>query len=284
MKALTLAISAALLTIQTSQDPAMPPVLATSTVGIEGRVLVRVDRGSIVARAVERGSPVVLRIADIAQDGASTIYDLRFIGQVPGTFDLRESLEHGDGTPAADMAPVVVEVGSLLPAGHGGDLFGIPGPGMPRLGGYRALLVVAGAIWVAPVGWVVARRLRRRPPPVLAPIGRPHTLGDQLRPLVEAAIAGRLSTGQSAELEMLLLAHWRRHRRLDGLSPTAAIAALRQDPEAGPLLAAMDRWLHCPSGSLGQPDIGELLSRYRDVEAIELSSAPLPPLPPGATA
>ncbi len=248
-----------------------PPPLATSTVGIEGRVLLRVPTArSLVTLPVERATPVVLRIADYARDGDAVIYDLRFIAQYPGAFDLRDYLQYGDGTPATDLAPIPVEVGSLLPESHTGDLFEIGGLALPSLGGYRALLIAAGAVWLLPIGWVVAKRLRRSPAPAPVYTGPPRTLGDQLRPLLEAAIAGSLSTERSAELEMLLLAYWRRHRRIEHLSHKAAIAALRDDAEAGELLRSLDRWLHQPPSDAASVDLNALLSPYRDIEPIEL--------------
>lgn len=257
----------------TAESPAPQDarILATSTVGIEGRVLLRVPAAkSLVTQPAERDTPVVLRIAESALDGEARIYDLRFIAQYPGQFDLRSFLEYGDGSPAADLDPIVVEIGSLLPESHTGDLFEVGASPLPSLGGYRALLIGAGALWLVPVGWVVAKRFRRGPAEATIASWPARTLGDQLRPLVEAAIAGELSTEGSAELEMLLLAYWRRHRRLGGLSHKAAIAELRRDEEAGELLGLLDRWLHEPPRDAAEIDLGPLLSRYREIEPIEL--------------
>lgn len=256
---------------QPAAGPAAGPPEATSTVGIEGRVLVRVtEGGSLIAKPVERVSPMVLRIADSARDGDATIYDLRFIAQTPGAFDLRDFLEHGDGSAAADLRPILVEIGSLLPERHTGDLFEIPGLALPSLGGYRTLLIAGGVLWLAPLAWVTARRLRRKAAPVAERPGPARTLGDQLRPLLEDAIGGTLSTERCAELEMLLLAYWRRHRRLEGLTQSAAIDELRRDPEAGELLLALERWLHRPPAGREAVDLAGLLARYREIEPIEL--------------
>jgi hypothetical protein len=172
-----------------------------------------------------------------------------------------------------------VEVGSLLPESHTGDLFEVGGLALPSLGGYRALLVAGGVLWLLPVGWVVAKRFRRKPAPAAVSAGAPRTLGDQLLPLVEAAIAGNLSTERSAELEMLLLAYWRRHRRIEGLSHKDAISRLREDAEAGELLRSLDRWLHLPPGDAVSLDLNTLLSPYRAIEPIELPARPLQPEP-----
>ena len=80
----------------------------------------------------------------------------------------------------------------------------------------------------------------------LADVGR--VVADRLQPLVEGASSGELSTGQRAELERLLLAHWRDRRDLSGVHVAEAVSRLRHDDEAGPLFRQLEVWLHSPAG------------------------------------
>jgi hypothetical protein len=96
----------------------------------------------------------------------------------------------------------------------------------------------------------------------------PLTLADRLRPLVEDARTGELSTERRAELERLLLAHWRERRDLAGVDAADAVIRLRRDEEAGPLLRQLEEWLHRPGGSgAHEVDVAALLEPYRAAPA-----------------
>lgn len=257
-------------------EPIPPPRTATeSTIGIEGRVIFRHRKGEPVqAVPVDDKAPVVVRIADSTPDGEFVLYDLRFIAQYAGEFDLRDCLRRPDGTPLTDAAALPVSVGKLLPEEHRGELIEAGGAGAPRLGGYRIALIAVGVLWLIPPVWWVVRRLTRKAPPPPPPAVQPVTLADQLRPLVEAAIRGTLSTPQRAELELLLLAYWRERLGMNAnaIDHAAAIRKLREHHEAGELLTLLERWLHRPPKQDEVVDVAAVLERYRAARPIELAT------------
>ncbi len=59
---------------------------------------------------------------------------------------------------------------------------------------------------------------------------------------------------------------------LDELDPREAVAALRDHPQAGELLRAVEAWLHKPQGA-GEVNLAALLAPYRDLPADEPSQA-----------
>lgn len=246
--------------------------ISTTTVGIEGKVIVR-HRADQPLRAapVNDHSKITLRIADHQSEGEFILYDLRYIPQYAGEFDLREYLERLDGKPLTGAEPVPVYVGALLPAEHRGDLYEIDGVSPPRLGGYRLALIIIGGLWIVPIAYLILRRiLHKKPAPVIAD-DHPLTLADQLRPLVESALAGTISTADRARLEMLLVTYWRDQLHLRNQTHFEAMQTLRQHDEAGAIILLMERWLHRPATSNGESiDLTSLLARYRSVGAIEL--------------
>lgn len=246
-----------------------------TTIGIEGRAVFRHPASEPVqAVPVDDKAPVVVRIADQTRDGEFVLYDLRFIAQYAGEFDLRDCLRRPDGAPLTNAEPLPVSIGKLLPDDHLGALFEIGGGRLPRLGGYQVALLVIGALWLAVPLVVLARRLMRRRPARPAPEAPPRTLADQLRPLVEMAERGEMSVADRARLEMLLLAYWRERLGLDsGIDQAAAVRALREHAEAGELLATLDRWLHMPHRSDGRiVEVSAVLKRYRDARPVDLSA------------
>ncbi|MFZ4574368.1 MAG: hypothetical protein ACOYN0_08215 [Phycisphaerales bacterium] len=233
------------------------------SVGVEAR---HVYRAAAVLRTkpVAHRQPLLVRIADARPDGDAYLYDLRATAMVPGVHDLRTALERADGGAMDDLPLATIEAVSVLPKAHRG-VDPRPDPAPPALGGYRSLAIAAGVVWGVPVLWFAGRAIfRRRRAPVAAQAIAPPTLADQLRPLVEAAIAGTAPVEDRARLERLLLAHWRERLSINAATAREALAVLKAHPEAGAILRAVEHWLHKPraEGEAG-PDISALLAPYR---------------------
>lgn len=265
-------VLAAMLAVTAVAQARREPV--RTTIGIEGRTIFRHPAGEAVQSVpVDDKAPVVVRIAEATRDGDWMLYDLRFIAQYAGEFDLRECLRRPDGAPLTNAEPLPVIVGKLLPDDHQGALFELGGVRVPRLGGYRLALLVIGIVWLAVPIWFIARRLLRKRPPAPPPPDAPITLADQLRPLVEAALRGELSTADRARLEMLLLGYWRERLGLGGVEHAAAVRTMRAHAEAGELLEQLERWLHRPRRADDPAvDVSAMLMRYRDARPVEIQT------------
>ena len=245
--------------------------------GVAGSMTI-VHHGQPLMAQIEQSpsSPILVRVTDTtptAAVDAAHIYRIDFIGLVAGEYDLRTLVAHADGTEASTLEPMPVTIVSTLPERHGTDLFGAPDrPGFVA-SHYRTIAWTLGALWLAvPVAVLITRWLRRRPaPPPPAPIPRP-TLADQIRPLAQAAMARALSVEEQARLELLLYAFWRNRRDLAAQSPPQAIASLRSDPEASPLILALEGWIHSSEPHRG-PSLDELLAPYAAHAAIDLAGA-----------
>jgi hypothetical protein len=231
------------------------------TVGIEGRLLVLLPGTALLAKAADRTAPVNVRIASTRPHGTLTEYDLRYIGLVPGKYDLRQFLVREDGSPTNDLPPLEVQIAGLLPAQHKGELLAHQGSPFAALGGYKFVISAAVALWaLVLIPIFLANRKRKvaaEPPASIAP----PTLAQRLRPLVELATTGRLTTDQQAQLERMLLSHWRERLGLESVSASEAIARLREHSEAGVLLRALEDWLHRPPGT-AKVDLDAVLAPY----------------------
>lgn len=236
------------------------------TVGMEGRLEVVLPVAGVEARPVTERARVLVRVADRYPHGTATRYDLRYVGLVPGKHDLRESLVLPGGAVATNLEPIMVEVAGLLPARHDGSLVQGAGPGLPRLGGYRAMLVAAGVAWVTGLaGWWF---MRRKPEVETTGVAekRAETLEERLRPLVDRALKRELDLEGQARLERLLMGHWRRRLGWQDVPMDEALRRLRAHEEAGALVRAMEAWLHRPEGTT-TVDVAALLAPYREVAA-----------------
>jgi hypothetical protein len=240
-------------------------------VGIGGRL----DQVVIAGPEVEaipnedRKAPIRLRIVAAYPHGSAFRYDLEYQGLQPGTFDLKDYLRRKDGSALTGVPALPVKIIATLPPGQ-------VEPNAPTLGaspvagGYFILQVVVGFIWW--VGLVLIIHygfIRRKRAAAEEESAKPKTLADRLKPLVDGAIAGRLSQPELARLERTLIAYWRRRLQLEDADPDQAIAALRAHAEAGPLLEQLDTWLHIPAtATTRQPvDPARLLAPYRQLPA-----------------
>lgn len=213
----------------------------------------------------DRNTPLVLRVVKTYPHGTDFRYDLEFYALAPGNHDLRDYLIRADGKP---LEPAVkslpVKVVPLLPPGQvqPNKLEIDKGP---PIGGYRTWTIVAIVGWLVGLVAIVAWMFTGRSRPVLAAgVEKPISLADKLRPLVEGAVAGKLNTAELANLERGLLAYWRKQLSLEAMAPEAAIRQLRAHPDAGPLLARLEEWLHNP-GPVAAVDVGELLRPYQNL-------------------
>jgi hypothetical protein len=245
----------------------------TTTVGMSGRVEQLVLPGPELEAVPndDRKAPVVLRVVRVFPHGTAFRYDLEYQGLEPGTFDLRNYVRRKDGSSAADLPPLPVRVVAVLPPGQVAPN-ALEIRKAPFLGGYRALRIVGGTVWglglVGIVYWGFLRRKQR----VAGPAAKPLSLADRLRPLVEGAIAGKLSPPQLASLERTLIAFWRKRLRLEDADPGQALETLRSHTQAGPLLGQLEAWLHRP-GAGGEVDPVRLLEPYQRLPADALEGS-----------
>ncbi|VTR95178.1 Uncharacterized protein OS=Isosphaera pallida (strain ATCC 43644 / DSM 9630 / IS1B) GN=Isop_3569 PE=4 SV=1 [Gemmata massiliana] len=244
-----------------------------TTVGMTGTLEGVVLPGSELEAAplTDRKARAVVRVARVYPHGTAFRYDLEYFGLEPGAHDLCPYLKRKDGSPLGELPPITVQVSQVLP----------PGQVQPnkleidtgsRFGGYRFLVIGAVAVWVLGLIAVVASFFfPRRKRAGGGTDRKPVSLAERLRPLVEGATAGTLSHSQLADLERALLAYWRKRLALEGAEPGEAIEVLRKHPDAGPLLAQLEAWLHRP-GPPQSVDVAALLAPYRDLppDALEL--------------
>jgi len=265
--------------VLTHPGTAAPAGAPPTTVGMPGRLDGVVLPGpELEARPLtDRRAPVVLRVVAVYPHGTAFRYDLEYTGLEPGTHDLRDHLRRKDGSPAAERAalpPLPVRVDPARPPGQvePNKLEIDPGP---RVGGYRILQALFLAAWgLGLAALVLSFFFPRRKRPVAAVSDHPASLADRLRPLVEKATAGNLSPAELAGLERGLLAYWRRRLHLERVPAGEAIERLRTHPQAGPLLAQLEDWLHHP-GPPHPVDVARLLAPYRDLppDAVDLADA-----------
>ena len=213
--------------------------------------------------AVTDKTLVVIRVDAVYPHGTAFRYDLVCYGLEPGAYDLRKYLQRKDGSSVDELPAIPFEVEARLPAGQM-QPHPISYSAIPWLGGYRLIAAVVGGLWIMVFLWLIFPKSKKPSGVDTAVTEKPISLADRLRPLVIDAMAGRLAAAQLAELERALISYWRRRLKIENLSPVEAIARLRSDREAGPLMQQLENWLHRPGGT-GNVDLHALLSPYQNI-------------------
>lgn len=237
------------------------------TVGAAGWVSEIILPGSeLQGKPLNPDAPIVVRIQKSFAHGDSFRYDIQFHGLEPGEYDLAKWLERKDGSDAAGLPEIPVKVRSLLPPGQVE-----PNPLeqglLPRLGGYRVVAAVVTIAWLAVLlGLIFSGRKKKQ---VIAEEIRPKTLAQLLRPRLAAAARNEIQPQQYAELERMLFAFWRKRLGLKSESADSAMAKIKRDETAGPLMKQLESWMHDPDANR-DADLAELLKPYENISAEEV--------------
>ncbi|MEZ6003968.1 MAG: hypothetical protein R3F33_07245 [Planctomycetota bacterium] len=202
----------------------------------------------------------LVRILESERHGEAMRYTFEVTPYVAGAFDLRTHLQ-GPAGASVELPPLNIEVSAVLPPGRM-EPAALEETTGRRFGGYKNRMILAGILWIIGLIMILylGRQTKRRAE--RAENAPPPTVAQLLRPLLEKAHAGDLPDRERADLERLLLRFWRDRRGLAEVSPVAALARLKQDKEAGPLLVTLETWLHSP-GPAPEPDWAALLAPYQ---------------------
>jgi hypothetical protein len=243
-----------------------------TTVGFPGKIEGLMLPGTeLEAVPIEdRKVPVVIQALTAYPHGTAFRYDITYYALEPGTLDLKPYLRRKDGSKTTDLPSIPIKVKPLLPPGQIVPTE-VQIQSGPRIGGYWTMVWLAVAAWVVGLLAIIYFGfIRRGKSAVVAATEKPVTLADRLKPLVEGAVAGKLSPTELAGLERTLHAVWRRRLKLENADPADAIIAMRQDKDAGPLLEQLEKWLHRPATN--EPvDVAALLKPYREMPADAMS-------------
>lgn len=219
-------------------------------------------------------SPLSVRLQPTTNGVAQ--YRARFIGVREGRFDLRDYLEHTDGTTASDLPLMPVQIVSMLPNDRRSDLFDATVYRPRFTSGYRIALIIGGIIWLVIPGIVWAiRRWRTIPDAPARPVTPEPTTAEHLQILFGVARERPLTTGEKGRLELLMYQLWRERGALLQENMADSIGKLRTIPEVSELISSIEGWLHSRPGELTADQSQEaVLSRLTPIQA-EWSAAHL---------
>lgn len=206
-------------------------------------------------------SSLVIRILETKPAADGFRYDLEVYALDPGTHRLADFLRYAESQEALTDFDALFEATTVHP------LDSLPSPSDPasappdKLGGYQTLLIVFGVLWLIVFLFIIF--YRKKEPVSSSSQSRVLTPLERIQSLVTKAAEGELSDPDRAQLERLLLGHWKQKLpQLACQSPAEALVALRAHPEASPLVLKLEEWLHSPQPDFSEDELAPLLEPY----------------------
>ncbi len=224
--------------------------------GVEQAAIVTYSGPPVTVTPYKWGVAVNVRIAKVSEQAGARIYDVRYIVNRAGTFDLKDYLAAEDG----------------------GQLDGLPSfkfSGDPKLskeldtriqeteeiavevgGHYYATLAALGVFWII---WLLMLIFVGRKKPALpaAPPPPEPTLAEMLRAFLPQL--DTMDADAKAKLEMLLIRRWSESVSRAGTSMLATFDAISRGETTGAPMRQLQHWLHNPASTVRREEIAAVI-------------------------
>ncbi len=228
--------------------------------GVEQAAIITYGGPGLVVKPFRYGVAVNVRIARVTERGGTKVYDVRYLVNREGRFDLIEYLMADDGAALAGLPSFIVQGDPKLSKELEARVKETEDIGIEVRGHYQATLWALFVFWIL---WLLALIFWRRPKrAVLVASPAPLTVAEQLKQLLGELEQGGLDAERKARLEMLLLRCWR-----EGLVPAdapmaEALAAIARGERTGEALGRLQRWLHRPGSGVADAEIVSLIRQH----------------------
>lgn len=226
----------------------------------------------LIGKPIDDREPVVVRVTDAIAHGDGFRYRIEYQGMEPGNFDLTKWLVRKDGQVGAELPSIPVQIRSLLPPGQIKPNELTEG-WLPRMGGYKILMVVIAVLWALGLLGLIflghKRKVQQQDEV------RPTTLAGLLKQRIQKACDNEADSKDLAELERMLVAFWQKKLDLAADSPHQAMVKIREHTDSGPLMQKIESWIHQPQTNTADDhdvDWETLLEPYRNLPADSLEA------------
>jgi hypothetical protein len=230
--------------------------------GVEQAAIVTDSGPPIAVTPYKWGVAVNARIAKVTeQPGAARIYDVRYIVNREGTFDLKDYLTGQDGS-ALDGLPSFKFHGDAKLSKHLDARIQETEEISVDVGGhYYATLAACGGFWIVWLLLLIFYGRAKASAAVL--LGPPApTVPEMLRAILAQLEAGTLDAAAKARMEMLLLRRWREEVATPDAPMSTVLEAIRRHEKTGRLLRELQHWLHHPASNVRREEIAAVLKPY----------------------
>ncbi|MDA7889752.1 hypothetical protein N9A78_00900 [Akkermansiaceae bacterium] len=229
--------------------------------GVEQAAIVTYSGPRLSVAPYKWGVAVNVRIAEVTEQPDRRIYDMRYIVNRAGTFDLRDFLVAADGSELKGLPAFQIIGDSKLSKDLDTRIEETEELRIDVGGHYYETMALLFVLWIV---WLLLLIFYKRPRTVLeadaAPAGL--TLPEMLRDFMTKLEAGALTADDKARMEMLLLRCWRDDLALDPMSMRATLNAIWRDDKTASSLRKLQHWLHHPASPVAREEIAALIAPF----------------------
>ncbi len=235
--------------------------------GVEQAAIVTYSGPPVTVAPYKWGVAVNVRIASVSERPGARIYDIRYIVNRGGTFDLKDYLTSTDGLPLAGLPSFKFHGDPKLSRELDARIQETEEVAVTVGGHYYATLVALGVFWIV---WLLLLIFWKRPrkPAALAPPPAMPSLSERLRALLAQLQNGTLDAAGQAKLEMLFLRRWREEIAAPGASMTAAFEAIERSEKTRDPLRRLESYIHQPASPVQREEIAAALAPFTAEPAI----------------
>jgi hypothetical protein len=242
------------------REPEDPDTLRVP-LGVEQAAIVTYSGPSVAVAPYKWGVAVNVRIAEVIEQPDRRVYDVRYIVNREGTFDLKDYLAAEDGSTLEGLPTFKFTGDPKLSKDLDKRIQETEEIRVDVGGRYYETLAVLGGLWIV---WLLLLIFWKRPQPPAAPDPEPPgpTLAEMLRQFLARLEAGTLDVGDKAKMEMLLLQRWREELALGPIAMSDALEKIARHEKAGGRLRKLQHWLHHPASPVPSTEIAALIAPY----------------------
>jgi len=229
--------------------------------GVEQAAIITYSGPVVTVAPYKWGVAVNVRLANVTERPDSRIYDVRYIVNRDGTFDLKDYLAAENGS-ALEGLPSFKFVGDPKLSKNLDTRIQETEEIRVDVGGrYYETLAALTVLWLI---WLLLLIFYKRPGPPAEPDAGPPapTLAELLRGLLTRLEAGTLDAEGKAKMEMILLQRWRDELALGPIPMSTALDAIARSDKAGEPLRKLQHWLYHPASSVPGTEIAALIAPY----------------------
>lgn len=229
--------------------------------GVEQAAIITYSGPLVTVAPYKWGVAVNVRIANVTERPDTRIYDVRYIVNRDGTFDLKDYLAAENGN-ALEGLPSFKFVGDPKLSKNLDTRIQETEEIRVDVGGrYYDTLAALTVLWLI---WLLLLIFYKRPRPPAAPDAGPPapTLAEMLRGFLTQLEAGTLDAEGKAKMEMVLLQRWRDELALGPVPMSAALDAIARSDKAGEPLRKLQQWLYHPASTVSGTEIAALIAPY----------------------
>lgn len=228
--------------------------------GVEQAAIVTYSGPPVAVTPYKWGVAVNVRIAKVSGQSGARIYDVRYIVNRAGTFDLKDYLTGENGSALEGLPSFKFTGDPKLSKALDARIQETEEVRVDVGNHYYAVLAALGVFWIV---WLLLLIFWGRAKPLKTVAVPPEpTLAEMLRAFLVQLEAGTLDAAAKAKMEMLLLRRWREELSLAGVPMNAALDAIARSEKTGNPLRQIQDWLHRPESKIGREEIAAVVAPY----------------------